>query len=101
MSWPLRRHAAPGAWARCADLPTRPNSFLIQDLKGENWAITAGARKRMGQLCLRFEPASAESDGARDIPLAEVRLHTSSEIRDVRSMVQMTIDSDRKGLPDH
>lgn len=78
-----------------------PHSVLIHDLKGENWALTAGARKRMGQLCLKFAPASAESDGARYNPLAEVRLPTPNEIRDVRNIVQMIIDPDAKGLPDH
>ena len=78
-----------------------PHSVLIHDLKGENWALTAGARKRMGQLCLKFAPASAESDGARYNPLAEVRLRTPNEIRDVRNIVQMIIDPDGKGLPDH
>jgi type IV secretion system protein VirD4 len=78
-----------------------PHSVLIHDLKGENWALTAGARKRMGQLCLKFAPASADSDGARYNPLAEVRLGTPNEIRDVRNIVQMIIDPDGKGLPDH
>ena len=78
-----------------------PFSVLIHDLKGENWALTAGARKRMGQLCLKFAPASADSDGARYNPLAEVRLGTPNEIRDVRNIVQMIIDPDGKGLPDH
>jgi len=78
-----------------------PHSVLIHDLKGENWALTAGARKRMGQLCLKFAPASADSDGARYNPLAEVRLCTPNEIRDVRNIVQMIIDPDGKGLPDH
>jgi len=78
-----------------------PYSVLIHDLKGENWALTAGARKRMGQLCLKFAPASADNDGARYNPLAEVRLGTPYEIRDVRNIVQMIIDPDGKGLPDH
>jgi type IV secretion system protein VirD4 len=78
-----------------------PHSVLVHDLKGENWALTAGARKRMGQICLRFAPASAEGDGARYNPLAEVRLRTPNEIRDVRNVVQMIIDPDGKGLPDH
>jgi type IV secretion system protein VirD4 len=78
-----------------------PHSVLVHDLKGENWALTAGARKQMGQVCLRFAPASAESDGARYNPLAEVRLRTPNEIRDVRNIVQMIIDPDGKGLPDH
>jgi type IV secretion system protein VirD4 len=78
-----------------------PHSVLVHDLKGENWALTAGARKHMGQVCLRFAPASAESDCARYNPLAEVRLRTPNEIRDVRNIVQMIIDPDGKGLPDH
>lgn len=78
-----------------------PHSVLVHDLKGENWALTAGARKRMGQVCLRFAPASDDSEGARYNPLAEVRLRTPNEIRDVRNIVQMIIDPDGKGLPDH
>jgi type IV secretion system protein VirD4 len=78
-----------------------PHSVLIHDLEGENWALTAGARKRMGQLCLKFAPASADCDGARYNPLAEVRLRTPNEVRDVRNIVQMIIDPDGKGLPDH
>ena len=78
-----------------------PHSVLVHDLKGENWALTAGARKQLGQICLRFAPASAEGAGARYNPLAEVRLRTPNEIRDVRNVVQMIIDPDGKGLPDH
>ena len=82
-------------------LHTWPHSVLVHDLKGENWALTAGARKRMGQVCLRFAPASADDAGARYNPLSEVRLRTPSEIRDVRNIVQMIIDPDGKGFPDH
>jgi type IV secretion system protein VirD4 len=57
-------------------LLTWPHSVLVHDLKGENWALTAGARKRMRQVCLRFVPASPDADGARYNPLAEVRLRT-------------------------
>ncbi|HLK82879.1 MAG TPA: type IV secretory system conjugative DNA transfer family protein [Xanthobacteraceae bacterium] len=78
-----------------------PQSVLVHDLKGENWALTAGARKRMGQVCLKFAPASADGDSARYNPLAEVRLRTPQEIRDVRNIVQMIVDPDGKGLPDH
>jgi type IV secretion system protein VirD4 len=82
-------------------LLTWPHSVLVHDLKGENWALTAGTRKRMSQLCLKFAPAAPDSDGARYNPLAEVRLRTPHEIRDVRNIVQMIIDPDGKGLPDH
>ncbi len=73
-------------------LLTWPHSVLVHDLKGENWALTAGTRKRMGQLCLKFAPAAPDTNGARYNPLAEVRLRTPHEIRDVRNIVQMIID---------
>jgi len=82
-------------------LLTWPHSVLVHDLKGENWALTSGARKRMGQTCFKFAPASDDSESARFNPFSEVRLRTASEVRDVRNIVQMIIDPDGKGLPDH
>jgi len=82
-------------------LLTWPHSALIHDLKGENWAVTSGARQRMGQICLKYAPASPDEDGARFNPLAEVRLRTPHEIRDVRNIAQMIMDPNGKGLPDH
>jgi type IV secretion system protein VirD4 len=78
-----------------------PHSVLIHDVKIENWNLTAGARKRMGQLCLKFEPASAEPGLARFNPLAEVRLRTPYEVRDVQNIVQLLIDPYGAGPPDH
>ena len=52
----------------------------------------------LSQVCAGL---SRTSDGARFNPLAEVRLRTPHEIRDVRNIVQMIIDPDGKGLPDH
>lgn len=82
-------------------LLTWPHSIIVHDLKGENWALTAGARKRMGQVCLRFEPASPADGLARFNPLAEVRLRTPHEIRDIHNIVRMILDPNGKGLPDH
>jgi len=82
-------------------LLTWPHSALVHDLKGENWALTAGARKRMGQICLKYAPALPDDDGARFNPLAEVRLRTPNEIRDVRNIAQMIMDPNGKGLHDH
>ena len=82
-------------------LLTWPHSVIVHDLKGENWALTAGARKHLGQLCLKFEPASPESGLARFNPLAEVRLRTAYEVRDVQNIVQLLLDPDGRGLPDH
>jgi len=78
-----------------------PHSALIHDLKGENWALTSGARQRMGQICLKYAPGSPDEDGARFNPLAEVRLRTPHEIREVRNIAQMIMDPNGKGLPDH
>ena len=78
-----------------------PHSVLVHDLKLENWNLTAAARKRMGQACLKFEPASAEPGLARFNPLAEVRLRTPYEIRDVQNIVKLLIDPNGSGPPDH
>ena len=78
-----------------------PYSVLVHDLKGENWALTAGARRRMGQVCLKFAPASTDSTGARFNPLSEVRLRSPHEVRDVRNIAQMIMDPRGEGLHDH
>jgi type IV secretory pathway TraG/TraD family ATPase VirD4 len=48
-----------GAGVVIPTLLTWPDSALIHDLKGENWAVTAGWRKRMGHACLKFDPSWA------------------------------------------
>jgi type IV secretion system protein VirD4 len=78
-----------------------PHSVLVHDVKIENWNLTAAARKRMGQVCLKFEPASAEPGLARFNPLAEVRLRTPYEIGDVQNIVKILIDPQGFGPPDH
>ena len=82
-------------------LLTWPHSVIVHDLKGENWALTAGARSRLGHLCLKFEPTSPEEGLARFNPLAEVRLRTPHEIRDIHNIVRMVLDPNGAGLPDH
>ena len=82
-------------------LLTWPHSVIVHDLKGENWALTAGARNRLGHVCLKFEPTSPEEGLARFNPLAEVRLRTPHEIRDIHNIVRMVLDPNGAGLPDH
>jgi type IV secretion system protein VirD4 len=82
-------------------LLTWRHSALIHDLKDELWPLTAGARKRMGQLCMRFAPSLREQGLARFNPLAEVRLRTPREIRDVHNIVRMISDPYGKGPPSH
>jgi type IV secretion system protein VirD4 len=90
-----------GAGVVLPTLLTWPHSVLVYDIKGENWGLTAGARKRAGQVCLKFAPTTDECDNARFNPLAEIRLRTPNEDRDTRNLVEMIIDPHGQGLPDH
>jgi len=78
-----------------------PHSVLIYDLKGENWTLTAGARRRMGQLCLKFDPTDTTGSSVKYNPLEQVRLGTAHEAEDVQNIVHMIVDPDGKGLNDH
>ena len=74
-------------------------SVLIHDIKGENWALTAGFRKEhLGQRCLKFCPT--EPDSVRFNPLQEIRLD-GNLIKDVQNIATMIVDPDGKGLNDH
>ncbi len=74
-------------------------SVLVLDIKGENYALSSGWRKTIGQTVLRFDPA-ALSGSVRYNPLAEVRVGTDHEIADCQNIASMIIDPDGKGLKD-
>jgi type IV secretion system protein VirD4 len=78
-----------------------PYSTLVHDLKGENWHLTARARRRMGQLCLKFDPTDTSGTSVKYNPLEEVRLGTVHEAEDVQNIVHMMVDPHGKGLNDH
>ena len=80
-------------------LLTWPHSALIHDLKPELWRLTAGARKRMGQLCLNFDPACyyGPGIGLRFNPLEEVRIGTLYEVADAQNLAQILVDPDGRG----
>jgi type IV secretion system protein VirD4 len=82
-------------------LLTWPYSTLIHDLKGENWQLTAGARQRLGQICLKFDPTDTTGASVKYNPLEQVRLRTVHEAEDVQNIVHMMVDPDGKGLNDH
>lgn len=90
-----------GAGVVIPTLLTWPHSTLIHDLKGENWAITAGWRKRMGQICLKFDPTDTTGASVKYNPLEQVRLRTEHEAEDVQNIVHMIVDPDGRGLNDH
>jgi len=63
-------------------------SAVIHDIKGENWALTAGWRARFSH-CLRFDPTDPGS--ARFNPLLEVR-KGAREVRDVQNIADILVD---------
>ena len=74
-----------------------PHSAVVHDIKGENYALTAGWRaSELGGRVVRFE-ASAVNGSARFNPLLEVRLRTPFEVQDVQNIVAMLCDPDGKG----
>ena len=69
-------------------LLTWPGSAVIHDLKGENWALTAGWRSRFSD-CLLFDPVSPQS--VLFNPLLEVR-RGRDEVRDVQNIADILVD---------
>lgn len=63
-------------------------SAVIHDIKGENWALTAGWRSRFSH-CLLFNPTDLHS--ARYNPLLEVR-RGENEVRDVQNIADILVD---------
>ena len=80
-------------------LLTWEHSALVLDIKGENYALTAGWRAAQGQKILRFDPAATEGS-VKYNPLAEVRIGTDHEIADCQNIAIMIIDPDGTGLKD-
>lgn len=79
-----------------------PASALIYDIKGENYALTAGWRqKEAGNYALKFEPTATDGSSACFNPLEEIRIGTDKEVSDVQNIVAMIVDPDGKGLNDH
>lgn len=71
----------------CVIIPTCltwTHSIFVTDVKGENWAKSAGYRKKyMGQKCIKFAPLSNDGSSAKWNPLSEIRMETPFEGSDV------------------
>lgn len=65
-------------------------SAVVYDIKGENWAKTAGFRNSQGHLCLKFSPVEPGS-GSRFNPLAELRIGTLREVSDCQNAADILI----------
>jgi type IV secretion system protein VirD4 len=69
-------------------LLTWPGSTVVHDIKGENWAKTAGFRAQAGHLCFKFSPVE-EGNSSRFNPLAELRLFTARDVSDAQNVADM------------
>ncbi|PPT91412.1 conjugal transfer protein TraG [Xanthomonas theicola] len=72
-------------------------SVIVNDIKGENWMLTARHRSGFGYV-LKFNPAFLDS--CRYNPMAEVRFGME-EVKDVQNITDMIVDPEGKGKPDH
>lgn len=69
-------------------LLTWPGSAIVHDIKGENWALTAGFRGKHGRSLL-FDPTNLAS--AAYNPLLEIR-KGQWEVRDVQNVADVLVD---------
>ena len=77
-------------------------SCIITDIKGENWALTAGYRQEvLGHRVLKFDPTCTDGTSCHYNPLKAIRIGTPHEVADALSISQMIVDPDGKGLADH
>lgn len=65
-------------------------SAIIYDIKGENWAKTAGFRSAQGQLCFKLSPVEQQAS-SRFNPLSEVRLFTPRDVSDAQNIANMIV----------
>lgn len=78
-----------------------PESVVVHDIKGENWALTSGYRQRdLGNLCLRFDPTCTDGKAAHFNPLCEIRLG-GEEVKDAQNVADILIDPSGSAPHDH
>lgn len=75
-------------------------SVIINDIKKENWQLTAGWRQSMGQRVLLFDPSDTQGLSAHYNPFNEVR-KGAHEIRDLQNIADIISDPDGVGRSDH
>jgi type IV secretion system protein VirD4 len=74
-----------------------PESVVVHDIKGENYALTAGWRgTELGNRVLKFDPANNDGSSCRFNPLDNIRLRTEYEVKDTQNIVQILTDPEGK-----
>lgn len=82
-------------------LLTWSKSVMVNDPKGEAYALTAGFRAYCGQETIKFEPACKDGSGARWNPLDEIRIFTMDDVKDAQMIMSMACDPKGEGLDDY
>lgn len=77
------------------------HSVIVTDIKGENWALTSGWRKAIGQIVIKLEPTADDYSTARFNPFDEIRAKTSKEIADTQNIANILVDPQGKGDLSH
>lgn len=77
------------------------SSVIVNDIKSENWGVTAGYRKLMGHLAIKFEPTAADGSSARWNPLDEIPIGQPLEVSMAQNLAAVLADYEGKGKPDH
>jgi type IV secretion system protein VirD4 len=76
-------------------LHTWSDSIVVMDIKGENFRLTAGRRKQMGQVVLKFDPTSPNSCCFN--PFDEIPLRTDDEWGEIDNIATSLLDPRGKG----
>jgi len=77
-------------------------SVIVLDIKGENWALTAGWREQYANnRVLKFDPTADDGLSVKFNPLEEIRVETNYEIGDLQNIAMMIVDTEGKGLRDY
>jgi len=77
-------------------------SVIVLDIKGENWALTAGWREEYAHnRVLKFDPTALDGLSVKFNPLEEIRIGESYEIGDLQNIAMMIVDTEGKGLRDY
>lgn len=77
-------------------------SVIVYDIKGENWALTAGWRKQhANNITLKFDPSNNDGSSCAYNPLDAVRLDSEKNVGDVQNIATIIVDPNGKGLESH
>lgn len=82
-------------------LLTWRHSVMVNDPKGEAYALSAGFRKAAGQDVIKLEPGGTDGTGARWNPLDEIRIFSLHDVADAQMIMTMACDPKGLGLEDY